>query len=127
MTDEIRRPLLHESFGEGPDKTSVKVDLVIRENGDLVLDGCDVGAAPREIFGDSDYEYWLTIRSEDKDRVLEELLAEAGGDKYGSGGDNDNLILDLLVDRFGKGGTPVSALEAWLQARGIPFAFDSYA
>jgi len=61
MTDDfedenvkIRQPLFHETFGEGKERTIVEVDLVIRSNGDLVIDGWDYGAAPREIFGDSD-------------------------------------------------------------------------
>ena len=61
MTDDfedesvkIRQPLFHETVGEGRERTIVKVDLVIRSNGDLVIDGRDYGAAPREIFGDSD-------------------------------------------------------------------------
>jgi len=86
-----------------------------------VLEGSDLGAAPREIFGDSDYEYWLTIRAEDKGRVLEGLLDE------GRGGDKDSLILDLLVERFGRSNQPVSDIREWLEERGIPYAFDSYA
>jgi hypothetical protein len=102
------------------------IDLVIRENGDVVLEGQDVGAAPREIFGDSDYEYWLTIRSEDKDRVFEGLLVEASDQKSAPGADKDGLVLDLLVTRFGKSSTPVKDLEEWLEGHSIPYAFDSY-
>lgn len=130
MTDEgirIRRPLQHETFGEGAGRTSVNVDVVIRDNGDLVLEGQDLGAAPREIFGDSDYEYWLTIRSEDRNRVLEALLAETGGKTDNPSGERDVLVLDLLVARFGKSDTPLSELKEWLEARGIPFAFNSHA
>lgn len=47
MTDKVRRPLQRAIFGEGAERTSIKVDLVIRDNGDLVVDGYDIGAAPR--------------------------------------------------------------------------------
>jgi len=33
----------------------------ISEKGDLVIDGCDAGELAKEMFGDCDYEYWLTI------------------------------------------------------------------
>ena len=33
----------------------------ISEKGDLVIDGCDAGGLAKEMFGDWDYEYWLTI------------------------------------------------------------------
>ena len=124
-TKKLRRVLLRERQGEGRG-TDVSVDLVVRENGDLVLEGWDVGAAPQEIFGDSDYEYWLTILSEDKNRVLEELLAEVGGHARASG-DQDELLLDLLVERFSTSHTPDGDLKEWLTARGIPSTFSSYA
>ena len=46
------------------------LDAVIRENGDLVLEGCDNGQAVKSMWGDWDYEYWVTVKSEDKDSVL---------------------------------------------------------
>ena len=122
---KLRRVLLRERQGDG-EGTLVSVDLVVRENGDLVLEGCDVGAAPQEIFGDSDYEYWLTIGSQDKNRVLEKLLGEAGAHKRASG-DQDELLLDLLVERFSTSHTPVGDLKEWLAARGISSTFSSYA
>ena len=29
-----------------------------------------IGEAPEEMFGDSDYEYWLTVPAAEKDKVL---------------------------------------------------------
>jgi hypothetical protein len=128
MTDDgvrIRRPLLRETFGEGAQRTSVNVDLVIRDNGDMIVEGHDIGAAPQEIFGDSDYEYWLTVRSEEKGRVLEALLAESA--ERGAATDEDALLIDLLLARFGKSPMPHGDLQNWLGARAIPYSFDSYA
>lgn len=123
---KLRRALQRKSFGERAGKTSVAIDLVIRDNGDLVLEGQDLGAAPREVFGDSDYEYWLTLRAGDKDRALEELLVEAGDKQSAPATDKDALVIDLLVARFGDSNAPVSELKEWLDARTIPYAFNSY-
>jgi hypothetical protein len=121
---KIRRPLFREILGEGSQRTIVEVDLVIKTNGDLIVDGWDFGAAPRELFGDSDYEYWLTIRSEDKARVLEELLAESK--ETDTATDKDALLIDLLLTRFGNSRTPDGDFQKWLDVRAIPYSFDSW-
>ena len=36
--------------------TSIHIDVRIKENGDLLFSGQDIGEAPIEIVGDSDYE-----------------------------------------------------------------------
>jgi hypothetical protein len=33
----------------------------ITKKGDFAIDGCDAGELAEEMFGDWDYEYWLTI------------------------------------------------------------------
>jgi hypothetical protein len=69
----VDRPLkviLVEQRGE----TSIHVSAAILENGDLELSGQDVGKAPSAIFGDSDYEYWLTVPAAHKDALLLALL-----------------------------------------------------
>jgi len=40
------------------------------ENGDLVIDGCDAGELAKEMFGDWDYEYWLTIPEKFKETIM---------------------------------------------------------
>ena len=77
------------------------LDAVIRQNGDLVLEGCDNGAQVREIWGDWDYEYWVTVKSDYKDTVL----------------------LHLIKDKFDS----ETKFREWLQERGIPGEFISYA
>lgn len=54
--------------------TSIYIDVCIEENGDLRFTGQDIGSAPEEIFGDMDYEYWLTVPAAEKDRVLLVLI-----------------------------------------------------
>ena len=54
--------------------TSIYIDVRIEKNGDLRFSGQDIGSAPEEIFGDMDYEYWLTVPAAEKDRVLLVLI-----------------------------------------------------
>lgn len=88
---------------DGP--TSIRVDAEITDEGDLLLSGQDLGAAPQEAFGDSDYEYWLKILAADKDRLLLVVL-----ERDYSG--NLSVISDLMT---------------FLKAKGIPYEFASYA
>jgi hypothetical protein len=85
---------------EHTNDTSVVIDVSVNESGDLVLAGQDIGAAPTEIFGDSDYEYWVTVRAADRDAVL----------------------LQLLVERFDDD----RDFMEWLKARAIPYEFFSH-
>ena len=54
--------------------TSIYINVRINENGDLLFSGQDIGNAPEEIFGDIDYEYWLTVPASEKDRLLLALI-----------------------------------------------------
>jgi hypothetical protein len=76
----------------------------VKPDGDLVMEGYDLGAVPMRCFGDSDYEYWVTVRRADKDRLL--LL----------------LIAQLLVNENCKS----SRFMEWLKSREIPYQFSSY-
>jgi hypothetical protein len=40
------------------------LEAYIDNNGDLVLAGCDLGEPVREVWGESDYEYWRRVRAE---------------------------------------------------------------
>ena len=55
-------------------ETSVNIQVRINDEGDLVFEGQDLGKLPEEIFKDSDYEYWLTVKASEKDRVLLALI-----------------------------------------------------
>jgi hypothetical protein len=72
----------------------------IAENGDLVLDGCDAGELVEQMFGDWDYEYWLTIPEKFKDTIL----------------------LNLIKDRF----TTEHEFRKWLDQLEIPSEFSFY-
>ena len=84
--------------------TSIYIDVRINENGDLLFSGQDIGAAPEEIFGDSDYEYWLTVPAVEKDKLLLALL-----EKHYAG--------DAMV---------VSTLREFMESKQIACGFHSH-
>ena len=84
--------------------TSIYIDVSINENGDLLFSGQDIGSAPEEIFGDLDYEYWLTVPAVEKDKLLLALI-----EKHYAG--------DALV---------VSTLREFMESREIPCSFFSH-
>lgn len=84
--------------------TSIHIDAEITDKGDLLLSGQDVGQAPRELLGDSDYEYWLTIRAPNKDQVL----------------------LALIQKLYAGNTSVISELKDYLESKGIPCEFSSY-
>ncbi len=86
-------------------KTSVFIDAEIGEDGGLVISGQDIGEAAEEYWGDSDYEYWLVVPGEEKDR----------------------LLLALLEAHYGGDTKLVSKLSDLMKAKGISYKFDSYA
>lgn len=77
------------------------LDAMISEDGDLVLEGCDNGEYVKQVWGDFDYEYWVTVKSDYKDSVLLHLIQE----KF----DNETKF------------------KEWLKEKDIPFEFTSYA
>ena len=84
--------------------TSIYIDVRITEEDDLLFSGQDVGSDPEEIFGDTDYEYWLTVPAAEKDRLLLALL-----EKHYAG--------DALV---------ISALRKFMESKQIPCSFYSF-
>ena len=85
-------------------ETSTVIDAAILENGDLQLSGQDVGKLPEELFGDSDYEYWLSVPRKHKDR----------------------LLLALLDQLYHGDPSAETKLKAILEAKAIPHTFDNY-
>lgn len=91
---------LYQQRGE----TSRFIDASINDDGDLVVSGQDVGKAPLEFWGDSDYEFWVYVPSKYKDHVL----------------------LALLEELYGGNGSAVSDFREFLKSRGIHSEFDTW-
>lgn len=85
--------------------TSIYIDVEMTQEGNLLFSGQDIGEAPESFFGDSDYEYWLMVEEEQKDRVLLALI-----EKHYSG--NTSVITEF---------------QALLKSKDIPSEFHSWA
>ena len=115
-----------------PGETSVFIDAEIDEKGNLVLSGQDIGKAPEECFGDSDYEYWLVVAASDKERVLSILLGQvAGRQQFRPAGDTsedekDWALLTAITKKYGGDKRVVSALFDLLKANGIRYEFHTF-
>ena len=72
----------------------------LKEDGDLVLEGYDLGKSVEKHWGDTDYEYWRTVKNEHVPKVL----------------------LELIKERFDSDGK----FHEWLDSKGIPNKFDSW-
>ncbi len=59
---------------EREETDSRHVSAEINEKGNLILAGIDVGEAPLEFWGDDDYEYWLIVTADLKEKVWEVLI-----------------------------------------------------
>ena len=99
MPEERSRP--NVKLVESRGATSVFIEAEISETGDFVISGQDIGEAPMEHYGESDYEYSVTVRAQHKD-----------------------ALLTLLIEKLFKGdGMAVSRLRAMLEEKGIPCEF----
>ena len=84
--------------------TSIHIDVRINENGDLLFSGQDIGDAPEQIFGDLDYEYWLTVPAAEKDR----------------------LLLALIEKHYAGDASLISTLREFMESKKIPCGFYSH-
>jgi hypothetical protein len=82
------------------DKSHYELTAIVKETGDLVLEGYDIGPTVEKCKGDIDYEYWRTVKAEHVPLVL----------------------LHLIKDRF----KDESEFRVWLEEKGIPSIFTSY-
>ncbi|MBN2493425.1 MAG: hypothetical protein JXR96_02440 [Deltaproteobacteria bacterium] len=86
----------------------------IDENGDLVIEGQDLGSGVESFWGEgaSEYEWIRQVKARDLPRLLEALGAKPEAD-----------LLSLLGERFS--GDRASELERFLKAHAIPSEFWS--
>ena len=113
-------------------ETSVFIDAEIDREGNLVLSGCDIGKAPKDWFGDSDYEYWLVVQASDKNRVFSILHGLAGGEEQFrpaedvSEEERDWRLLALIEKLYRGDLRVVSSFRDLLTANGVRFEFSTY-
>lgn len=80
----------YETRGE----TSVIIDLEIKDTGEVLMSGQDLGKAPEEFWGDSDYEYWLYVSQEHKDLLLFSLMKKV----FGGRSDAFSKFREMLIE-----------------------------
>lgn len=73
-----RKALLYKNENEGGRTT---VDLELLEDGSIRLFYYDIGRAARYMFGDSDYESWITVPISEVPALAFQLLSEKYGDR----------------------------------------------
>jgi hypothetical protein len=103
--DEATSNSLELKLFEERGETSRFTTAEIKETGDLVVLCQDVGKAPEEWRGDSDYEFWATVKQEDKDKLLLALIEKLYGGHFSA------------VDEF----------RTFLELKGIPFEWMTWA
>lgn len=81
-----------------------RVDLVLKDDGTVALEGQDMGPAVEAVWGDTDYEYWV--------RVAPPL---------------PKLAFELLREKFAGQLDAVTAFRNWCRARGVEHEFGNYA
>ena len=59
------------------DEISILLTAEVNSDGELVLSGQDLGPRVKELSGDMDYEYWMTVSPDRKLAALLQLLRDA--------------------------------------------------
>jgi len=96
----------------------IKIDIVARFDGDkLVIDGYDIGKRVEEAWGDSDYEYIMTIPATSVASLYALLDVEPGHRKK---------LLRSLARRF-HGNKCFSAIGGFLQENHIEYSRFTWA
>src|SRR5438477_3405433 len=104
--------------GEVSPGTSSHAAVKFTESGDLQLSVQDVGAAPREFWGDSDYEWWVTVKAQQVPRLLDLLRTESSMPAAA-----DDELLAVIGRTFGGHASAPSDFRKWLELNRVPFEF----
>lgn len=100
ISPTVQKVRIFESTGA----TRSAVDFELKADGTLELTGHDVGEAAERSFGRDDYEYWVTVETSDKDK----------------------LLLALLAERFAGDAQASTHLMKYLESKGVRYKFDSW-
>lgn len=85
--------------------TSRFINARIEDDGNLIVEGQDLGEAPKKWFDDEDYEFWVTVKAENKDSVILAFIEKLFGGRFSA------------VDEF----------REFLKEKGIPFGWMTWA
>ncbi len=126
--------------------TSRYIDAEINKDGDLVIFGQDLGKAPREFWGDSDYEFWAHVPAKYKDDVFRILLEKLNTGKIKIDDEfrdfmrsrkilwahmpteyKDDVLLILIKKLYADNPKTVDDFRDYMRSQGIPVEFDTWA
>jgi hypothetical protein len=104
--------------------TKVYVSVGISSDDEFVLEGQEIGEGPETHFGDSDYEYWITVDAAHLHRLTELLIGRMRPSEKPR--ITRNRLLDAVHGLLKGSDTPSSDWMAWLKEHDIPYRFFSY-
>lgn len=102
-------------FLERPD-IKISIELYFNESGQLILNGYDIGKSVTNFWGDSDYEYTITIEPKEVEKLCEIFSLEP---------DNREALLEAIKDRFGVN-EAYTLFEKFLKTHGIDYSGFTY-
>jgi hypothetical protein len=96
--------------------------VYMSDAGDLIVEKYDYDQMAEDSFG-NDVAFLLTIPAKQKQRMLDLLRTPVVG--HGSGADQDDLLLDLMAQRFHS----YFEIQEWLDSKDVRYdkKFDSHA
>jgi hypothetical protein len=109
---------------------SVYISAEITASGDLLLSGQDTGSAVSAIWGDSDYEYWLSVPASATGAALRALLESQDSlAAFDTVPESQRAValLELVEAAYAGDPSVVTKLKALLDEHGIECHFTSYA
>ena len=125
---EAKKVKLYEEKGE----TSRYIDAEITKDGDLIMTGQDIGKLPTEVWGESDYEFFVYIPAKHKHDVHRVLLEKfhsdnpGGANQFEDFNSMDDVILALLQKLYTDNPKAVDQFKDFMRSQGIPAEFDSW-
>jgi len=87
------------------------------KDGELHIEGSDTGELVSKVWGDSDYEFFYTLTSDDTDKLRSLLKAEFS---------EDELLLLLIKAKFSRG-KGCERFARYCEKHGLKYEFAKYA
>lgn len=112
--------------GTLPSGITSHAEVHLDGSGDLVVEVQDIGEELERRFGDSDYEWWVTVRAANTPKLLKLLRDRCAEDSTASTASGDASLLALIVRAFGGRGSAPTDLEDFLKENDIPYETSVY-
>ncbi len=125
MSKEVK---LFEEKGE----TSRYIDAEINNNGDIIINGQDVGKDPLEYWGDSDYEFSTYVSAKHKDAVSFALMDKLKDEnpeafaKMKEWKSQDDIIIAAIEILYSGNRHAVDDFQGYMRSVGIDAEFFSW-